>query len=144
MTFVKTAFVAPALVALAVAFSSGAASASSCNIAAAEVTGDGHFVDLTVKGCGYTSLDMQGSYSFADIINAFGALVAGIEGNGNYYQVVNVGDNRVGTWINGFWHETTLDIRGDNNDVVVEQSGRPSSVDVKVDGDDSTIKVKTN
>ena len=139
MTLLKSA-----LVALALAVSAGAASASTCNIAAADVTGDGNFVNLNVTGCGYTSLDMKGSFSFADIINKFGALVAGIYGNGNYYEVVNVGDNQVATYINGCWHKTRLNIRGEDNDVVVRQTGCASSVDLKVRGDGVRVKIVNN
>ncbi|WP_112310302.1 hypothetical protein [Pseudogemmobacter bohemicus] len=133
-----------ALFATLFAVSANAASAQACNIAAADVTGDGNFVDLTVTGCGYTSLDMRGSYSFAEIINRFGAMVQGIYGGGNYYKVVNVGDNKVATYINGYRHETTLNIRGDGHEVVVNQNGRASSVDLNLRGKGTRVKITTN
>ena len=139
MSLVKSAFIA-----LALGFSAGAASANPCNIVAADVTGDGHFVDLNVTGCGYASLDMKGAYSFADIINKFGALVTGIYGNGHHYEVTNIGDNQVASFIEGRWQTTRLDIVGDGNNVVVRQNGRSSSVTAKVRGHGSTLRVDTH
>lgn len=139
MSLLKSSFIV-----LALAVSAGAASASTCNIVAANVTGDGHFVDLDVKGCGYTSLDMKGSYSFADIINKFGAMVTGIYGNGHHYEVKNIGDNQVATFINGCWHTTSLNVRGDGNNLVVRQNGCGSSVSANVNGYGSKVRIETN
>lgn len=119
------------------------ASATTCNVVAAHVTGDGNFVDLDVSGCGYTSTHLRGSYSFAQIINHLGAVVTGIYGNNHYYQVHNNGDNDLGIVVNGTWHRTHVTMRGDNNTLDLVQDGAPSSVSVNNNGNGNQFRIRT-
>lgn len=130
-----------ATVAAAFLSATAAANVSACTVTALHVTGDGNFTGVESGKCAYTSLDVNASYSFADIINIFGAMVTGIYGNGHHYQVKNRGNNELAIYVNGRWISTRVDVRGDNNDVYVEQTAPGSSLDLVIRGDDSDFKV---
>ncbi|MCB1396872.1 MAG: hypothetical protein H6898_11850 [Rhodobacter sp.] len=120
------------------------ASATACNIVANRIDGNGNFVDLDVSGCGYASTYLHGSYSFAQIINRFGRVVSGIVGNGHYYEVHNLGDNDLGILVDGIWHRTHVDIRGNGTTLDLVQQGAPSRVTVISDGNFNDIRVRTH
>lgn len=129
--------------AIFMSFSVQGASAGTCNIVANHVTGNGNFVDLDVSGCGYTSNHMRGSFSFAEIINRLGRVVAGIYGNGHYYAVHNIGDNEIGIKVDGVWHRTKVTMKGNDNVLDLVQKGAPSNVVVNGNGSGNHVKIRT-
>ena len=132
-----------AALALTLIASAGAASAS-CTVTAAKVDGNFNFFNLEASGCGYTSADLTGSHSFADIINIFGALVTGIYGNGNFYEVKNVGDNEVGIYVNGRNLTTKVRIIGEGNEFQLSHTGEGSTFEGTVTGNGNRFKGVVN
>jgi hypothetical protein len=118
-------------------------SATACNVVASQVTGNGNFVDLDVRGCGYSSTHLRGSYTFAQIINILGRVVSGIYGNNHYYAVHNVGDNQIGVYVDGVLHRTSIDVQGNLNDVQVWQHGAPSNTGTVILGNANQVIVRT-
>lgn len=141
MKLFKASIIAAALLA---PLSVTSASAGVCNVVANHVTGNGNFVDIDVSGCGYVSNHMRGSYSFAEIINRLGSVVTGIYGDGHYYSVRNLGDNKLGIVVDGNWHVTQVYIRGDGSSWDSRQTGPASSITGRIIGNNSSVRIRTH
>ncbi len=115
--------------------------ATACPIVAVSVDGHDNIVGIDASGCGYTSLDLVGHYTIADILNMFGNVVSGIyDAHGNALYIRNVGDNQIGNYVVGS-HDTSIEVEGDGNQILNTQTGAPSSSDIHVQGDGVVVSV---